>query len=163
MAGKHDKRLAKVETSLTPKQAVLLWMEEAHKFGSMHQYALSMKGQPDGTFLLIKLPKQVETAVRDSMKGQKREWVDRAVDRALKDVFFLFKLQFQANIDLLQEKQKLAMILAWLFEKLHRLREAEWLSYDMADAWWEVCRQLPYPLDAENAGAVKAATENWVE
>lgn len=163
MAGKHDQRLAKVEHSLTPKQAVLLWMEEAHKSGSVHKYALSLKGQPDSAFPLIKLPKQVETAVRDSMKGQKREWVDRTVERAVKDVIFLFKLQFQANIDLLREKDKLAMILAWLFEKLHRLREAVWLDHDMADAWWEVCRQLPYPLDHETAAAVKAATENWVE
>src|SRR6266851_1025437 len=98
--GTNKQRLAKVEHSLTPKQAVLLWMEEAHKLGSMHKYALSLKGQPDGAFPLIKLPKQVESAVRDSMKGQKREWVDRSVERAVKDLFFLFKLQFQANLDL---------------------------------------------------------------
>ena len=84
MAGRHDQRVAKVEHSLAPKQAVILWMEEAHKLGSMHQYALSLKGKPDSAFPLVKLPKQVETAVRDSMKGQRREWVDRYAERAVK-------------------------------------------------------------------------------
>ena len=122
--GTNKQRLAKIETSLTPKQAVLLWMEEAHKAGSVHKYALSLKGQPDSAFPLVKLPKQVEQAVRDSMKGQKREWVDRALQRAIKDVIFLFKLQFQANIDFMREKQTISFILAWLLEKLRRLREA---------------------------------------
>lgn len=163
MAGRQDQRLGKLEHSLTPRQAVLLWMEEAHKLGSMHEFALTLKGMADSAFPLVKLPKQVEQSVRDSMKGQKREWVDRAVHTAIKDVIFLFKLQFQANIDLLREEQKLSIIISWLFEKLHRLREAAWLSHDMITAWWEVCRQLPYPLDADTAGAIKAATENWVE
>ncbi len=69
--GTNKQRLAKIETSLTPKQAVLLWMEEAHKAGSVHKYALSLKGQPDSAFPLVKLPKQVEQAVRDSMKGRR--------------------------------------------------------------------------------------------
>ena len=46
MAAKHDKRLDKVEHSLTPRQAVLLWMEEAHQVGSINDYSRSLKGQP---------------------------------------------------------------------------------------------------------------------
>lgn len=163
MAGRQDQRLDRLEHSLTPRQAVLLWMEEAHKLGSLRNYALTLKGTPDGEFPLVKLPQMVEKPIREAMKGQKREWVDRAVERAIKDVFFLFKLQFQANIDFIQEYQKATMVLAWLLEKLRRLRETAWLSYDTTNAWYEVCRQLPYPLNAETALAVKAATDNWVE
>ena len=52
-------------------------MEEAHNYGSMHNYVLTLEGGSDANFPLVKLPKQVEQAVRDSMKGQKREWVDK--------------------------------------------------------------------------------------
>ena len=48
-------RLDKVETSLTPAQAVLLWMQEAHAFGSMRAYAEWVVEQPAASYPLYRL------------------------------------------------------------------------------------------------------------
>ena len=45
MAGKHDKRLAKVEQSLTPKQAVLRWMQEALGHPSLEAAGPVLRGK----------------------------------------------------------------------------------------------------------------------
>lgn len=76
------KRLSKVEGRLTPTQAVILWMEEAHVFPSFFAYVQSLDGQPDAAYPLYRLPDQVEAATRGAMKGQPREEVDRAVRKA---------------------------------------------------------------------------------
>ncbi len=40
------RRLDNLEGHLTPKQAALLWMAEAHQFETLEGYALHMKNQP---------------------------------------------------------------------------------------------------------------------
>jgi hypothetical protein len=44
MSASGRKRIEKIEDSLTPRQAVLLWLEEASQFGSMRAYVLSLQG-----------------------------------------------------------------------------------------------------------------------
>ena len=43
-------RLDKLEGALTPKQAFLLWMEEAHQHQTIEDYARSIKGGPDSAW-----------------------------------------------------------------------------------------------------------------
>ena len=43
----RDSRLDKLESQLTPKQAMLLWMAEAHQFQTLEEYAAHMKTQSD--------------------------------------------------------------------------------------------------------------------
>jgi hypothetical protein len=64
------RRLDKLEVSLTPKQAILLWMEEAHRHDTMEQYARSLKPGPDSAWPLAILPDKVSKAVEQAMKGR---------------------------------------------------------------------------------------------
>ena len=86
------KRIEKIEGSLTPKQAVILWMQEAHQYRNMSEYVLFLRGQPNTVAPLWHLPDQVERATRESMKCHHQEVVEAAVRRAVRDVFFLFHL-----------------------------------------------------------------------
>ena len=67
MSSVGRRRLDKIEASLTPRQAVLLWLDEASRFGSMRAYVSSLQGQPTSAFPLFRLPEQVEQLVRDSV------------------------------------------------------------------------------------------------
>ncbi len=51
------KRLDKVEGSLTPAQAMLLWLEEAQEHGSLQGYFRWVKEQPDSAYPLSRLPR----------------------------------------------------------------------------------------------------------
>jgi hypothetical protein len=50
------RRIEKIEGSLTPRQAVLLWLEEASQSASLREYVLSIKDGPDSGFPLFRLP-----------------------------------------------------------------------------------------------------------
>lgn len=114
----QKKRIEKVETSLTPKQAVLLWMEEAHSHGSIQAYALWLKEQPESAYPLVRLPRQVREAVRTAMKGQSREAVGWYIDRAERDVIFLFQFVYVLNTRLMEDSRTTAFAFLWLLEKL---------------------------------------------
>jgi hypothetical protein len=64
------RRLDRIEGSLTPKQAFLLWLEEARAHESFSAYVLSMRGQPIEQHPYRRLPRQVEQAVRDRCKAE---------------------------------------------------------------------------------------------
>lgn len=98
-------RLAKLEGALTPKQAFLLWMEEAHQFQTMVDYALSIKGGPESSWPLVRLPEQVATAVEQSMKGESKELIRRQVRQAVRDVVFLFHLHQRLNYAFLEQER----------------------------------------------------------
>ena len=88
----EKRRIEKLETGLTPKQAILLWLQEAHAFNTIEEYVRHLKTQPDSAAPLNKLTAQVEEGVKQILKGQPREEIDRAVRQAFKDVLFLFFL-----------------------------------------------------------------------
>ena len=91
------RRLDKLESNLTPKQAMLHWMAEAHQFGSLEEYARHMKTQPDNAWPLRRLGDQMRAAVEQTLKGRPKEEINRAQHQADLDVLFLFHLHQQAN------------------------------------------------------------------
>ena len=66
------KRLDSIEESLSSKQTVILWMEQAHQYPSMYEYVMSLKGGPETAYPMYMLPNQVEKAVQSMMKGKPR-------------------------------------------------------------------------------------------
>ena len=60
---REKQRLNQLESNLTPRQAVLLCMEEAHQFGTMEEYAQSLKGQPESGWPLPRLGGQMTAPV----------------------------------------------------------------------------------------------------
>ncbi len=92
-------RLARLEGSLGPLEAVLLWLGEAHAFPTLSSYADWLAGQPLSVAPLASIPLLVEMGVRGSMRGQKGEIVEPAVDRALGDAVLRIMLVSQLNVD----------------------------------------------------------------
>ena len=152
----------KLESGLTPKQAILLWLQEAHAFRGIEEYVRHLKTQPDNAAPLYKLTAQVEEGVKQTLKGKPREEIDRAVRQAQKDVLFLFFLNQRVNGKLVTEERHYwsqAMLLANMLGSL--LREQD-LEFRMR---WNRIRaemQMPFPLDPETAAAVDAAKRHHV-
>jgi hypothetical protein len=81
---------ARIETSLTPRQAVLLWLEEAHQHRSVTAHIRELKTQADDAYPIVRLPRQVREATKQALRDQKRDLVGRKVRVAERDVVFLF-------------------------------------------------------------------------
>src|SRR5919106_2562845 len=156
------RRLDKLEVSLTPKQAILLWMEEAHQYDTMEQYVQSLKPGPESAWPLAILPDKVATAVEQAMKGRPKQEVHRVARKAVRDVLFLFHLHQQVNWRFIEEDRHY-WARALLFSKeLGALRRERYLRNQMTWNWFRVGLELPYPLDPETAAAVDAAKEHYV-
>src|SRR5208283_2695788 len=114
---KH-KRLDKLEDYLTPRQAALLWLQNANKSSSFREYFKSLRGQPDVIRPFFSLALSVEELARRDMKGQPIGVVKERVDQALSDYCFLIKLHHQINLRLMAEECTWAAALATLQAEL---------------------------------------------
>jgi hypothetical protein len=90
-------RLARLEGSLDPKPAVLLWLGEAHAFPSLAAYAAWLVEQPLSVAPLVRIPRLVEASVRRAMRGQKGDVVDPAISRAIMGAVFRIELVITLN------------------------------------------------------------------
>ena len=163
MSTNQATRLQKMEHALTPKEAMLLWLQEAHQYSSINALAQSLKDAPLARYPLSRMEKQVDEAVLAAQKGRPREQVIRAENRALRDLYFLWHLFLEANEKVRRERRP--MVLAYLFmqERLHRLVERVLQHYEANETWRQISDELPYPLDHETAAAVDAAVQHYVE
>ena len=50
-----DKRIGDVEDNLTPKEAVIYWMQEAHQCDSLLAYGRWLMDQPEDVYPLIRI------------------------------------------------------------------------------------------------------------
>ena len=57
-----ERRLAKLESALSPKAATLLWLAEAHQFGSLPAYVDWLIDQPISVAPLQRVPEQARAA-----------------------------------------------------------------------------------------------------
>ena len=117
-----SKRLEAIESSLTPKQAVLLWMEEAHRFNSINEYVLSLLEGPDSAYPLYRLPDQIEKSAKEMMKGRPRSETSKFIQEKVRDVIFLFFLHHEANKRILGEDR------AYNLRALLLSTEMRWLT-----------------------------------
>ena len=85
-------RLAKVETSLTPTQLVLRWLDEAHAFGDLESYVRSQLAEPSSEGPLDRLAREAATGARTSLRGKRPEIIDAAISSALRETVFRFDL-----------------------------------------------------------------------
>jgi hypothetical protein len=92
------RRLDKLEGSLSPQEAVIHWLTEAHTYGSLPAYVESLIDQPDTAQPFVALPAQVEKAVWESMRGQRSGFVKQVTREAVGDTVFLLKLVIGLNV-----------------------------------------------------------------
>ncbi len=142
------RRIEKLETGLTPKQAILLWFQEAHAFDDIQEYARHLRTLPDSAAPIPKLTAQVEEAVKQTLKGKPREEINKAVRQAYKDVLFLFFLHQQVNGKLLSENRYYWTRFQLLSKELRSLLREQSVTRKMRWARIRVEMQMPYPLDS---------------
>ena len=53
-----------MESCLTPKQTILLWLQEAHAFNTIGEYVRHLKTQPESAAPINKLTDQVAESVK---------------------------------------------------------------------------------------------------
>ena len=159
---KNIQRVAKLETGLTPKQAILLWFQEAHGFNAIFEYIHHLKSQPDSAAPIPRLTDQVAEAVKQTLKGHPREEIDKAVRQAYKDVLFLFFLHQQVNRKLISEERYFWTQGRFLIAELKSLLREQALGRRMRWNQIRVGIETPYPLDSETAAAVEAVKQHYV-
>jgi hypothetical protein len=93
-----DRRLAKLESALSPKAATLLWLAEAHQFGSLPAYVAWLVDQPISAAPLERVPTQARAGALETMRGQPRDAVREAVHRAVRDAIFGVELVLKLNV-----------------------------------------------------------------
>ena len=116
-----DKRIENMEGNLTPKEAVIYWMQEAHQCDSLLAYGRWLMDQPKDVYPLIRMPRQVVAAVRARNKGTPDLRLRDQFYRVQKDVLFLYHLHNQVNLQALQEEEALHLRMELLNERLRSL------------------------------------------
>ena len=145
MSATGRRRIEKIEESLTPRQAVVLWLEEAAQLGSLRDYVLSIKDGPDAAFPLFRLSHQVEQAVRG----------------AVLDVAFLFHLVLQINGRELTDRRGNCLHLMLVIERLHSFLRDEPLEGHRHEQWLEFVTTLAGRLYALARAADLSAGSTW--
>ena len=156
------KRLEKLETGLTPRQAILLWFQEAHGFNTIFEYIHHLKSQPDSAAPIPRLTAQVAGPIKQTLKGQPREAINRAISQARRDVLFLFLLHQQINGKLATEWRYYWTRLLLLSRELKSLLREQAQDRKMRWSQIRVGMDMPYPLDSETAAAIEAVKSHHV-
>jgi hypothetical protein len=92
------RRLAALETSLTPTGRILAWLEEAHAYGSLASYVDSLLDQPPEAFPINRLARGAAESARQEGGRAPAEVVDAAVRTALRSTLFRFELVMRINV-----------------------------------------------------------------
>jgi hypothetical protein len=74
-----ERRLAKVDETLSPTQLVLRWMAEAHAFGDIEPYVASLLAEDPPVAPLDRLAREAVHGARTAMRGKRPELVEPAV------------------------------------------------------------------------------------
>ncbi len=146
MTSAGDRRLAKLEGALPPREAVLAWLVEAQEYPGLVEHARAIVELPVEAAPLSVISKRVEAATREAMKGQPRDAIEAAVHRGIRDALFLFCLVIQINAAAREISQveglRASGVFYWMGCLLGGPREgdlepAEWTQHqkDQASAW----------------------------
>jgi hypothetical protein len=87
-----ERRLAKLETSLSPTQLVLRWLAEAHAHGSLEGYVRSLLDLPGDQQPIDRLCREAHEGVRTRLRGKPGWEIRNAVNSALRETVFRFEL-----------------------------------------------------------------------
>ena len=74
-----SRRVAAIETALSPTQLVVGWLVEAHTFGDVGSYVASLIAQDPPVSPLDLLARQAARGARNSTKGKRPEIVEAQV------------------------------------------------------------------------------------
>lgn len=108
---------------LTPKEAVICWIREAHQFDSPLEYGRWLLEQPEDASPLVRLPRQVVAACRKRNTGTPDHHLRDEIYQVQKDLLFLYFLHSRVNLRLLHEQEAFALRLTLLGQRLRMLMQ----------------------------------------
>ena len=140
-----ERRVAKLEESLSPTQLVLRWLAEAHALGDVPAYTASVLAKDPPVLPLDRLAREAAEGARTAMRGKRPELVDAAVRSALRETVFRFELVMKVNVaakELLDREELIAALLAsQVAMLLHEPADRE-VAGDSRLQRLELCRRL---------------------
>jgi hypothetical protein len=147
----NEKRLTQIETSLTPKQALRLWLRQEFQGKTTQEYDRWLIAQPVTAFPRIRVERQVMGAIQAAMKGQDPFRIQQAVRQAHMETDFLMLLVFRANSVVRNQSHsvwlQILSAVTMLFSGVLRDEQA---SYDLEVALQEATAELfSLPLAVE--------------
>jgi hypothetical protein len=111
-----SRRVAAVETALSPTQLVVGWLAEAHTFGDVGSYVASLIAGDPPVSPLDRLARQAARGARNANHGKRAEVIDTAVRSALRETVFRFELVIRINLSAQEMLEREALIAAALAE-----------------------------------------------
>jgi len=159
---KMDTRLDKVEKALTPKQAVILWLQEIQQNRNGWEYVQFLSGLPESAAPIYRITKQISQAIRESMKGQPQSAIEQAMYRAERDVYFLINLHHQVNGYVATEERIWNLMFVALTGNLRAIMREKHYQFRLSNLSSLYSHEIPFPVDSETAGAVNAAIRSHV-
>ncbi len=100
------RRLAAIESALTPTQLVLRWVEEAHAHQSLESCTRALLDLDPAEIPLERLRREAEHSARASATTHVREEVKRAVLSALRETAFRLMLVLRINVVAHEQMEK---------------------------------------------------------
>jgi hypothetical protein len=140
-----DRRLDKIDETLSPTQLVLRWLAEAHAFGDIPAYMSSLLTQDPPVAPLDRLAQEAVRGARAAMRGKRSELVDAAVRGALRETIFRFELVMRINVttkELLDREELIAALFAAQLAMLLGEAPHKEVAGDSHVRRLELCRRL---------------------
>jgi hypothetical protein len=91
-----ERRLARVETLLSPTEHVLRWLAEAHRYDDFDAYSHAIFALGPGALPLDRLVREARDSAEAGARGTSREQRDETVRAAIGQTVFLFHLVLRA-------------------------------------------------------------------
>jgi hypothetical protein len=147
----NKKRLAQIEVSLTPKQAVLLWVRQEHQGKTFQEYSRWLIERPAAAAPRIRVERQVVRAILGAMKGEDAVRIQQAARQAQMEADFLILLVNRTNSLILDQSRsvwlRILALLTMIFNGVLRDKDA---SDALVDGLQEAAAELfALPLAVE--------------
>jgi hypothetical protein len=148
-----ERRLARVETSLSPTELVLRWLNEAHGHDSFVAYSRAIYALGPGALPLDRLVREAREAAEAASRRGSREKRDDTIQTAIRQTVFLFDLVLQTIVLAEAALDREALMCTALSAHLGLVMA------DDGDAGHSVFRSRAEGLTALRGGAVARASE----
>ncbi len=131
-----NQRLHKIETSLTPQQAILLWIKEAHSHPTLESYAKWLSENPE-TRSPFRFGEKAIDAIEKSASRQKQHDTRQIVSQAMQEYEFLYHLFLDTNVHFHTTAREKSLWSQLLLERIKIFKGVE-AEIDMEDvSYWK--------------------------
>jgi hypothetical protein len=140
-----ERRLSKIDETLSPTQLVLRWLAEAHAFGGIESNVASLLAEDPPVAPLDRLAREAVHGARTSMRGKRPDLVNAAIRSGLRETVFRFELVMRINVttnELLDREELIAALFASQLAMLLSERGGKRLADESHLSRLELCRRV---------------------